>query len=188
MNWLRDYLPPKALVLDSSALINIFGCGASEQVFSSMRFPCLVEDKVLAEIVRHPVPGFSHVAAINALIQSGRIEPSRMDAREYETFVSMSQALLVKRLGAGESAALAVAFHRDLAIVLDDNKARTARAALFPKVEMISSLKLLLSASVRLGWSKGFLGEVIFAALRNSRMGVPRDEKALLNDVLDELG
>lgn len=188
MNWLRDYLPPKALVLDSSALINILGCGAAEQVFSSLRFPCLVEEKVLAEITRHPVPGFSHVEAMDALVQSARIEPCRMDAREYAIFISMSQALLAKRLGAGESAALAVASHRNLAAVLDDNKARSVRATLFPNLETISSLKLLLSASARLGWSRGFLGEVIGAALKNSRMGVPRDEKALLLEVLDDLG
>ena len=188
MSWLRDYLPRKPLVLDASALINILGCGATEPVFKSLKFPCLVEDRVLEEITRHPVPGLSHVNAVEALIQSASIELCSMDAQEYELFLTMAQAPLQRRLGAGESAALAVASRRGLPIVLDDNKARAVRAAILPDVEAISSLKLLVSASARLRWKKLFLRDVLNNALTVSRMGVPKGEKALLREVLADLG
>lgn len=188
MSWLRDYLPQKPLVLDASALINLLGCGATELVFKSLKFPCLVETRVLAEITRHPVPGQSHVNTIDALIRSSSIELATMDAQEYELFITMAQAPLPRRLGAGESAALAVASHRGLPMVLDDNKARAVRAAILPEVEAISSLKLLVSASVRLRWKKSFLREVLNNALTISRMGVPKDERSLLRDVLADLG
>lgn len=188
MRWLRDYLPPKPLVLDASALINILGCGATEKVFKSFGFPCLVEERVLAEITRHPVPGLSHLKAIDALIQSGCVEVTSMDAQEYELFISMVQAPLSKRLGAGESAALAVASRRALPLVLDDNKARAVRAAMLSNVEAVSSLKLLISASARDNWEQLFLRDVLNNALTVSRMGVPNDEKALLREVLADLG
>ena len=188
MNWLRDYLPSKALVLDASALINILGCGATEDVFKSLRRPCVVEEKVLAEITRHPVPGLSHVKAMDALIKSRCIEVSIMNAEEYKLFISMVQAPLPKRLGSGESAALAVASLRDLPIILDDNKARAARTATLPGVEAISSLKLFVSASVRLGRDKLFLRDVLHNALTVARMGVPKDERTLLRKILSDLG
>ena len=111
-----------------------------------------------------------------------------MNVEEYQLFISMVQAPLPKRLGSGESAALAIASRRDLPIILDDNKARAARTATSPGVEAISSLKLFVSASVRLGRDKLFLRDVLHNALTVARMGVPKDEKALLQKILSDLG
>jgi predicted nucleic acid-binding protein len=183
LNWFRDHLPKGQLILDASALINLLGCGATEIIFSALEQPCLIEEKVFQEIRRHPVPGLSHTIALEALSAAGFIEQVSMDADEYLLFIAMIQAPLGERLDAGESASLALAQCRRLPIVLDENKGRLYAAARFPEVEMINSLKLMISAAARLGRDPAFAREVIEGARQRSRMGIPRDEKAFYTDL-----
>lgn len=184
MNWFRDHIPHEALVLDASVLINLLACGATTEIFGALSGPCLVEEKVFGEISRHPIPGLCHIAALQTLVASGFIELVRMDEGEYAHFLSLVQAPLGKRLDAGESATLTIAESRRLAVVIDENKGRAYAAKHLSDVVFISSLKLFISATVRLGRDRAFLLTLVKAARGHARMGVPRDEKQLLVDVL----
>lgn len=183
MNWFRDYLPEGQLVLDASVLINLLACGAANEVFSALSGPCLVEEKVFGEISRHPISGLCHVGALQSLASSGFIKQTSMEAEEYAHFLSLIQAPLGQRLDAGESATLAVAKGRGLSVVIDENKGRTYVAKNFPQVVVVSSLKLLISATVRLRRDVSYLQDRLNAARDHARMGVPRDEKLLFAEV-----
>lgn len=184
MSWFRDHMPNGQLVLDASVLINLLGCCAAAEVFSTLDLPCIVEDKVFGEISRHPIPGLCHIEELQALQNAGLIERVRMGEEEYSNFLSLIQAPLGQRLDAGESATLVVAQQRALSVVIDENKARSYIRSNMPQVAAVSTLKLLISATVRLGKDAAYLQELVAAARKNSRMGVPKDEKQLLVDVL----
>jgi predicted nucleic acid-binding protein len=184
LNWFRDHLPEGRLVLDASALINLLGCGVTNEVFEALKLPCLVEEKVLGEISRHPVAGLCHVDELQALVASGLMERTRMDAREYVRFLALIQAPLGQRLDAGESATVVVAEGRGLSAVIDENKARSYVSSRLPQVAMVSTLKLLISATVRLGYGIPYLQNLVQSSRQHARMGVPKCEKQLLAEVL----
>jgi predicted nucleic acid-binding protein len=184
LNWFRDHLPASRLVLDTSVLLNLLGCGATQDVFAGLPRPCLVEEKVLGEVRRHPVPGLCHVEAIEALRDCGHVELVSMSDAEYAHFLSMIQAPLGVRLDAGESATLAVAHARGHAVVMDENKGRRYVADRFPGMQVVSSLVLFISATVRLGRDADFLRTVAGTARDSARMAVPRSERELLAEVM----
>ena len=187
MSWFRDYLPDRQLVLDASALINLLGCGAAGDVFKAQTGPCLLEERVIAEIRRHPIPGLCHEKALSELEESGFVGRTKMDVTEYSHFLSLVQAPLGQRLDSGESASLAVAHNRSLTVVLDENKARSFTANHLPRVTYVSTLCLFVSAAVRSGWSRSRLRELVTSARVNARMGVPREEGGLLATVIEEV-
>ncbi|WP_146013969.1 hypothetical protein [Trinickia dabaoshanensis] len=184
MSWFRDHLPDGKLILDASVLINLLGCRAAAEVFSVLEPPCLVEDKVFGEISRHPVPGLCHVEELQALQDAGFIERVRMEKQEYSKYLELIQAPLGQRLDVGESATLAVAQQRALSVVIDENKARSFVRSQMSQLTMVSTLSMLISATVRLGKDVAHLQRLVMAARENAKMGVPKDERDLLSEVL----
>ncbi len=183
LNWFRDHLPQERLVLDASVLINVLACGATDDVFEALRGPCLVEEKVFGEIRRHPIPGLCHVAALRSQIEAGCIELVRMDESEYQYYLSLVQAPLGKRLDAGESATLAVAQKRGMAVVVDERKGRSYVAQQLPQVEVVSSLKLFISVAFRLGRDVLFVRQLLTSARENARMSVPKEEAVFFAEI-----
>lgn len=186
MTWFRDHLPAGQLILDASAIINILACGATRDVFRTLTHPCLVEEKVLGEIKRHPIPGLCHSKELQELEAAGFIVPARMDDVEYRKFLTLVQAPLGQRLDVGESATLVVADRRGLAAVIDENKARSYSRVNFPTLDMVSTLSLLISTAARSGKDISYLQGLVNSALKHARMGVPKEEKSILNAVLNE--
>ncbi|CAJ6492282.1 Uncharacterised protein [Burkholderia pseudomallei] len=184
LSWFRDHLPDGKLILDTSVLINLLGCRAAAEVFSALEPPCMVEDKVFGEISRHPVPGLCHVEELQALQAAGFIERVRMEKQEYSKYLELIQAPLGQRLDVGESATLAVAQQRALTVVIDENKARSFVRSRMSQLTVVSTLSMLISVTVRLGKDVAYLQRLVMAARENARMGVPRDERDLLSEVL----
>lgn len=184
LSWFRDHLPDGKLILDTSVLINLLGCRAAAEVFSALEPPCMVEDKVFGEISRHPVPGLCHVEELQALQDAGFIERVRMEKQEYSKYLELIQAPLGQRLDVGESATLAVAQQRALTVVIDENKARSFVRSRMSQLTVVSTLSMLISVTVRLGKDVAHLQRLVMAARENARMGVPKDERDLLSEVL----
>lgn len=184
MKWLADTLPAQRLVLDTSAIVNILGSEAAVDVLSGIGLPCVVDSKVLNELTRHPIKGVAAKDSVLELCNRCGLELATMVDGEYELFLSLVQDKAERRLDDGESACLAIASERGFALVLDDNKARRVCASTYPAVPFISSLRLFISVAQRNNWPLSRLRAAVTAARTNARMGVPREESDLLNEVL----
>lgn len=186
MTLLNDYMPRGGVILDASVLINLLGCGECVAVLEGLREKCLMEVRTLKEVRKHPIPGYDHVAPLRALLSSGALEEVRMTDEEYESYLTFVSGPLGTRLDDGESAALAIS-GRASSIVLDERKARR-RAAEDAKVAMdvtvASSLQLMLTSGHRQAWSVRKVRDLVAAARQNSRMGVPKEDMALLKELL----
>ena len=186
MTLLNDYLPRGVVILDASVLINLLGCGECVAVLEGLRERCLMEVRTLKEVRKHPIPGCDHVAAVRALFTSGTLEEVRMTDEEYETYLTFVSGPLGTRLDDGESAALAIS-GRAASIVLDERKARRRAAGdakVTKDVTVASTLKLMLTSGHRQAWSIKEVRDLVAAARQNSRMGVPKEDMALLEEVL----
>lgn len=182
MSLLFDHLPPGPLVLDASAIINLLGSGDMPGVLHALGAACVVEERTLKEVQRHPVPGQDHGPVLDGLRRLGVLKVERMTSVEYDVYLALIQGSMAARLDNGESAAIALA-SRGYAVILDENKARSLVARDHPNIHFCSTLALLLSAGKRGSWSVDRVQQLVLAARRNARMGVPRGER----DTLDRL-
>lgn len=183
---LNDYLPRGVIVLDASVLINLLGCSECVAVLQGLGERCLIEERTLKEVCRHPIPGFDHAQPLRILSSSGALEEVRMTDEEYETYLTFVSGSLGKRLDNGESAALAIS-GRASSIVIDERKARR-RAAEDPKVAksvaVASTLRLILTSGHRQAWSAQKVQGLVMAARQHARMGVPKEDGALLEELM----
>lgn len=171
-----------ALVLDTSAVINILGCGRSDLLLRSLGRRCVVEERVLAELTHHPIPLQDAPTEIEHLKQEKLISIARMSDEDYETFLDIAAASGRPGLGTGESAAIALAANAKIrhSLVLDDRKARKKAAAKFQSVEVISSARLFLEAGRTGGLSLGQTRELFVAAIDNASMCILKEERDLV--------
>lgn len=183
MSWLSDYLPAGRPVLDASVIINLLGTGEPVEVLRALGHKCLVEQRTLREIRRHPVPDFRIEPVLDDLRNLDLLEEVRMTDEEYEVYLRYVSGPLEIRLDDGEGAALAVA-PRGACIVLDERKARSRAAADIRALVVVSSLRLLVTCAHRAGWPALRARQWVERATLNAQMGVPRDERALLTQVL----
>ena len=186
MTLLNDYLPSGLVVLDASVLINLLGCRECVAVLEGLRTKCLMEERTLKEVRKHPIPGCDHAEPLHALLSSGTLEEVRMTAEEYETYLTFVSGPLGTRLDDGESAALAIS-SRASSIVLDERKARR-RAAEDAKVSknltVASTLRLMLTSGQRQAWTTQKVRDLVTEARKSARMGVPKEDTALLHELL----
>lgn len=183
MTWLSDQLPGGQPVLDPSVIINLLGTHQPVEVLHALGHSCLIEERTLNEVTGHPVPELRVEPVLDHLKTSGLLEIVRMTDDEYEVYLSFVMAPLGTRLGAGESAALAIAA-RGCCIVRDDRKARNIAARNQPDRVVVSSLRLFMASACRAGWPPARVRELVEQTRSSARMGVPRDELALPAEAL----
>lgn len=183
LTWLIDHLPAGQPVLDASVIINLLGTHQPVEVLRALGHRSLVEERTLREVRRHPVPDLQVEPVLNELRSLDLLEEVRMTDDEYAVYLGYVSAPLSKRLGDGESAALAVS-PRGACIVLDERKARSRAASDAVGLVVVSSLCLLISSAHRAGWPPVKVRQLVESARASARMGVPKDENALLAQVL----
>lgn len=184
MTWLSDYIPQGGLVLDASVVINLLGSGESIDLLRGLGHPCLIEQKTLEEVRRHPIPSRDLASVLTALRADGTLQEIRMTEPEYDTFIRLVHAPLGVRLDDGESAAIAIVA-RGVGIVLDEKRARRRVAETWPSVAVVSSLRLMVSSAHRQSWPEGRVRRAVEMARTHSRMGVPKDDADLLSMILE---
>lgn len=186
LSLLNDYLPRGLVILDASVLINLLGSGHCVAVLQGLGEKCLMEERTLKEVCKHPIPGFDHTETLRILRSSRTLEEVRMTNEEYETYLSFVSGPLGTRLDDGESAALAIST-RGASIVIDERKARR-RAVEDPKfatgVAVASTLQLMLTSGHRQAWSVRRIQELVTSARQYARMGVPKEDSALLEKLM----
>lgn len=180
---LSDHLPSGTLVLDASVVINLLGTAQPVEILAGLRQRCVIEQKTLQEVKRHPIPGFQLEERLEVLFRDGLLEVVRMTDAEYEVFVELVHAPLGVRLGDGESAAIAIAL-RGASIVLDERRARRRVAERLPALATVSSLRLVLTSAHRQHWPECKAAELVAMARLHSRMGVPREDAPLLAQLM----
>ncbi len=185
LNLLSDYLPSGKAVLDASVIINLLGTKEPAAVLGALGHTCLVEQRTLREVCRHPVPGLLAEPILADLVSQGLLEVVRMTDDEYEIYLSYVSAPLGTRLDDGESAALAVAA-RGACVVIDERKARRRAAATAPNIVVMSTLHLILTSAHRAGWNVPRAKGLVEQAIKHSRMAAPKEEAALLANLLGD--
>jgi predicted nucleic acid-binding protein len=136
--------PRWRLVLDNTVISMLQLAGALSRILEFWPGRWLVPVEVRGEAARWRVHGASVLTILQALETANVIEITAIEPRiEGQLF-----AQLARRLGQGESAAIAIAFHRQLGVTLDGRQAQRSCDALSPPVPWISTEGILGQAVV----------------------------------------
>jgi len=109
-----------SFVLDNAAISSFHVAGALDRVLGLWPGHWIVPIEVQAEAEAWPTEGPRLRAALGSLANRRIIVVTAVDPRREGTLY----AQLAVRLGSGESAAIAIAYHRRYGVVLDDRIAR----------------------------------------------------------------
>lgn len=183
LSLLSDYLPKGLAVLDASVVINLLGTKEPVAILEGLGNKCLIEQRTLREVCRHPIPDLLAEPVLAELMAKKLLEEVRMNEAEYEVYLSYLTPPLGTRLDVGESAALALA-GRSACVILDERKARRAAASAVPSIPFASTLQLVLTSAHRSGWDVAHARRLVEEAIRSARMAPPKEEAELLASLL----
>ena len=177
MTWPANTIPASTLSLDASALINLLATTECERILEALDRRCIVEEHVLEEITRHPIPEYCHLTVIETLSMQGLISIERMSDASYDLYLNLVSGDSTTALDDGESATIAIGIERAASPILDDGKARKLFAKQFVGHSYYSSLHLLLSAARNAKWPKERVVNCASLARRHARIAVVRGEE-----------
>lgn len=133
---------PSRIVLDNAAISTLQEADALSRILELWPGSWLVPIEVMGEAAAWKAHGVSVTATLRALAESGVVEIGAIEPRtEGRTFVELQRTL-----GQGESAAIAIAYHRHLIVCLDDRRARRACERLTPPVQWWATEEILAQA------------------------------------------
>lgn len=127
-------------ILDTSVLLNFLKVDRLDLITQHLKYRFSVTDHVRAEITQH-YPG--QLATLEAARHAGELNEIQVtDPTELQTFGKLHA---LKRLGAGECSAIAVAANRRLPLAIDDKRARKEARAFSSKVVLLNTEGLMIS-------------------------------------------
>jgi hypothetical protein len=181
---------PVGRVFDASVIINILGSGVAERVLRVLPGSRIVVENTSREVVRHPLDRTNPADPVAPLVAAGLLEQVSLTTESLTTFMGLVGAESPDGLGDGESAAIAVAHHLQLAVALDDQKARRIARDRFASIPLVSSVDIFALPEVASDLGND-LADAVHSALINARMRVlPEDEawvRMLLGDRADDV-
>jgi predicted nucleic acid-binding protein len=125
----------RRIVLDNTVVSALQQAGALANVLSYWPGCWLVPDEVAGEAAAWKAHGAAVTAALQRLSAARVVESTAVEPRSEGRLF----AELTRRLGQGESAAIAIAYHRQLAVAVDDRQAQRACERLTPPVPWLST-------------------------------------------------
>jgi hypothetical protein len=162
--------PPSRLVLDNATISTLHVAGVLASALGYWPGRWLLPLEVLGEAAAWK----AHGAFVEATLR-------QLDARQVIEITALvpSQegilfAQLQRRLGQGESAAIAIAYHRGFGVCLDDRRARRACDRLVPPVPWLST-EAIIGEAVRDGFLPRPEAEAVWHAtgIRDPKRGIP---------------
>ena len=182
-------MKPVGRAFDASVIINLLGSGVAERILRVLPGSRIVVENTSREVMRHPLDRTDRADPIAPLVAAGLLEQVSLTTESLTTFMGLVGAESPDDLGDGESAAIAVAHHLQLAVALDDQKARRIARDRFPNIPLVSSVDIFALPEVASDLGND-LADAVHSALINARMRVlPENEawvRMLLGDRADE--
>ena len=177
--------PHVPLVADASAIINLNATSHVQALLAVVPHPIIVTGNAVSELERGVAYGHTDLAQIEAHIAEGSVQRHNLDASGTDVYERLIYGKTVDTLDDGEAATIGYAVSIGGIALLDERKARYICAKMFPFVEIVSTVDLLLHPSVEAALGRPALADAVFGALQDARMRVPH---VRLGHVVDLIG
>ncbi|MDX2085755.1 MAG: DNA-binding protein [Candidatus Melainabacteria bacterium] len=163
------------LVLDTSAVINLYACGRANDIIDALPHACLMPKIAAKELEAANAEAREQLSFLSSLVSTSRIQ--LIDLNEscfvhYERFVSGSRSL-----DDGEAAVLAIALEHGFLPVLDERKARHRVLDEKPNIIVPSTIDLFLHPTVFQSLGSEASVDIIYTALQKANMSVLPEQR-----------
>jgi predicted nucleic acid-binding protein len=172
------------LVLDTSVILNLLGSGRAKLVLENIGDQALAPLAVLNEIRREPELPMTKDASLAELLGMGLITAIECTEGEIMLALELAGASAPDDLDDGEAYAIACAVNRKAAIGVDDNKARRVLSDRWPTIAKQFTIELIELACSRGKFDAAKHAEIVYSALRNARMRVPKGYRRQIIDLI----
>ena len=171
-------------IADASVWINLIATQRAHTILRATPVPLRITDVALAELERGRSKGRQAADEMAALLHMGLTEVVALTAEDEALFLSLVSGAAADTLDDGEAATLACAYRLGVCALIDERKATQIAARRFAKLEVLSTVDLLLSPEVRSACGAE-LADALFGALTGARMRVPEHH---VEEVVQMLG
>jgi len=172
------------LVIDASVLINILGTGCPATVFQCLCRMFAIDEITLREVDIDPSTRKSSEEVLAELQEQGLLHVIQMGDDAYDRFLGFTGAEPPNDLDDGEAATLAHAACGQFVAVIDERKASRIAGINIPPIPVLNSIDLLAAPELLDQLGRDELSDVIYRALRDARMRVPRNVRQWISDLL----
>jgi len=134
----------KPVILDNDVISRLYSAGALRralEVWPKRSF--YITQQVIDEAGKWPAKGADLVAILEDLIANENLVSISIDDSSEEEIMAYAKLQLENKLGRGESASIAIAFHREFDIATDDGIARGICDAMCHSVSIFGTGDLL---------------------------------------------
>lgn len=158
------------LVLDTSALINLYASKCGERILSALPNEILVPEIVASELEHETSKENGEHQFIQNLVATDNVRLIVLDQIEYEVFESLVSG--VPSLDDGESATIATAFCRSYLPVIDERKGRKQAQTQILSKQPAWSIDLFRHQQVIAVLGAALSIDALYFALRDGRMRI----------------
>lgn len=173
------------LILDASVILNLLGTGRPKLLLESLNYKVFAPPGVLKEIQREPLPNFDRDADLAALLDINLISVVEITVEIELLAIELAGAPSPDDLDDGEAYAIASAVLMGGAVAIDESKGRRILAQRWPKLAQMFTIDLIEEVVVRRQLPSVQYADIVFNALRNSRMRVPKNKRV---DIISLIG
>jgi predicted nucleic acid-binding protein len=165
------------LFLDTSAILNILGSGRPRLILENLSRQTFVPEEVLKEVKKEPLLEGQTDAKLADLLDVGLLEITETTADINRLALELAGAPAPDDLDDGESYAIACAVTLKGVIGIDDRKGRRILSTRWPTLPIQFTVELIEAAAMRAQLSTSEHADLVFSALINSRMRIPKDRR-----------
>jgi len=161
------------LIGDASFWINLFATGQSESLLNVFGELPRITDTALRELGRGRSKGRCAAELMDTLVCAGGVKVERCAAEDEQAFLNLTIGPAENTLDDGEAATLVCASRLGGTAIIDERKATSLAEIVFPKIQIISTVELIIEAGKISKLNGDFISDAIFNALVDARMRVP---------------
>jgi predicted nucleic acid-binding protein len=161
------------LVLDTSVILNLLGSGRPKFLLAHVPYRVATPTQVIQEVRREPEIEVAKDAGLPDMIESGLIRVLEPNDDAERLALALAGAPSPDDLDDGEAYAVAYAVVLNATIGIDERKGRRVISEQWPGLNCLYSVDIIETAARRARLADEDWAEVIFSALRYSRMRVP---------------
>jgi predicted nucleic acid-binding protein len=162
-----------AIVIDTSAAINLSASGCGAAILKALPNRALIADVVVDELEGGRRTGRRDSELIAELSKGGLLEIAHMNEEQERFFESLVIGGAMDTLDDGEAATIAVALGGRAIAIVDERKASRICAQRHPELQIGCTIDLFAHNEVQGALGTAALCDAVFSALRHARMRVP---------------
>jgi predicted nucleic acid-binding protein len=165
--------PSKPLVADASVVINLNATLRAAEIISTLSNALLVTENARVELEAGLRNGHADAEKLRVLIHAGSVRVVHLNTVGTGIYEGLIEGAAERTLDDGEAATIAYACETDGIAIVDERKARSLCATLFPHLIMMSTAELLASDTIATRLGRDGQAAAIVNALQGGRMRVP---------------